>query len=150
MTFLSDFTEGFAQLLAAASIGLTYADEYTPDQTGIGLMTWPLGLPGADLDNAVALAPYPLVEDPTLGITTLGLQIRSRAAGRDPRAVWAIDDAIAGVLLGRYPLTLPTGVRINTLVKAGSPGSTGVDDSQRWTWLSNYVCSAMHPTAHRF
>lgn len=142
-SFLGDFAEGFAQLLTAAGLGLSYADTYTAGQTGIGLMKFPL-----ELDNAVALAPYPLTDSPALNSSEIGLQIKTRMAGEDPRAVWALDDAIANFLLGNYPLTLPTGVRIVTLQRTSS-GSLGQDDAKRWNWTSNYPCSVYRPSLHR-
>lgn len=144
-SFLGQLVEGFAQLLAAESIGLTYnaSGVYTADQTGIVAMAVP------DKPNRiVVLTPYPLGDDPSLSNSTVGLQVRSRSAGQDPRDVFTLDDSIADALLGRFPLTLPTGVRVNTLVRT-SATSMGMDDSQRWGWSSNYRLTVYRPGAHR-
>ncbi len=143
MSFLTDFVEGFAELLAGAGLGLTYADTYTANQTGIGLMNFPLLA-----TNSVALAPYPLTDDPLQNMSMVGLQIKSRTTGQDPRAVWALDDTIADYLLGNYPITLPTGVRVVSLYR-GSSASLGQDDAQRWNWVSNYPCNCFRPSLHR-
>lgn len=145
-SFLGDFAEGFAQLLAGGGLGLSYADTYAPTDIGIGLMAFPP--PPFATDNAVAIAPYPLTDNPTQNMSEVGLQIMSRAAGEDPRAVWAIDDAISNFLLGRYPLTLPTGLRVVTLQRTSS-GSLGQDDNKRWIWTSNYPCNVFRPSLHR-
>lgn len=147
--FLRLFTEGWAQYLADASIGLTWhpTDQYDPATVGIWLAAFPAD-PTFDASTAVVLTPYPLADDATLANSTVGLQIKSRAPGRDPRAVWALDDKIANRLLGNFPLTLPTGVRIETLTRTSST-SLGQDDKNRWTWSSSYPCQAHRPGAFR-
>ena len=147
-SFLEDFTGGYAQLIANAGLGFVYADTYTPTDWAIGLMAFPQAIGNVDIDTAVAFAPYPLTDNPTMNMTEVGLQVKCRAAGRDPRIVWRMDDAISNVLLGNYPITLPTGVRVATLQRTSS-GSLGQDDSERWLWTSNYPCNVFRPTLHR-
>lgn len=142
-SLLGGFVEGFAQLLAAAGLGIVYADTYTVTDTGIGLMNFPLNAgPG------IALAPYPLTDHPSLNMSEVGLQVKTRALGEDPRAVWALDDKIADYLLGNYPITLPTGVRVVSLQRTSS-GSLGQDDAKRWNWVSSYPCNVYRPSVHR-
>jgi hypothetical protein len=144
--FLQLFTEGWAQALAADDdLGLTWRPTatYQPGEIGIGLMTFPTGL-----DKAVALSPYPLGDDATLSDSTIGLQVKTRSTGADPRDVWALDDAIANFLLGLYPTTLPTGIRITTMGDRIST-SLGQDEKQRWIWSSSYPCGIYRPSVHR-
>lgn len=144
--FLGDLILGFARLLDAADIGVTWTDPpgtYTAGQTGIGLMSFPLGI-----NRAVALSPYGLGDDATLAITEVGLQIKMRSTGADPRDVWALDSAISGYLLGNWPMDLPTGISIHVL-EGGSSGSLGQDANDRWQWVHNYPLNVYRPTPER-
>lgn len=144
--FLQLFVEGFAQVLDAADIGVTWraTDPYHPGEVGIGLMTFPTGL-----GKAVALTPYPLGDDPALSDSEVGLQVKTRSAGADPRDVWALDDAIANVLLGLFPVDLPTGITVTTLQRTSSASLGQDDENQRWRWVSNYPCGIYRPSLHR-
>lgn len=143
--FLQLYVEGWAQFLDAADIGVKWrsAGSYQAGEVGIGLMTFPTGL-----DKAVALTPYPLTDDPALSDSEIGIQIKVRSAGADPRDAWALDDAIANRLLGLYPFDLPSGISIVTLQRTAS-GSLGQDEKQRWTWSSSYPCGIHRPSTHR-
>lgn len=143
--FLQLFVEGWAQYIDAADIGVKWRPSapYEPSEVGIGLMSFPTGL-----TKAVALTPYPLTDDPALSDSEIGLQVKTRSAGTDPRDVWALDDAIANLLLGLYPTDLPSGIRITTLQR-GPSGSLGQDENQRWIWSSNYPCGLYRPSTHR-
>lgn len=143
--FLSDLTVGWAQMLDAADLGITWrpTGDYEPTEVGIGLLSLPLSL-----GKAIALAPYPLTDHPTLRITEVGMQIKMRAASTDPREVWDLDSTISNYLLGNYPMNLPTGVRINVL-ESGSSGSLGIDASDRPLWVHNYPLTLFRPTPHR-
>ncbi|MCW2496347.1 minor capsid protein [Jatrophihabitans sp.] len=143
--FLRLFVEGFAQALADAGIGLTWrpSEPYETGELGIGVMTFPTGL-----NKAVALTPYPLSDDPALSDSQIGLQVKTRSESAEPRDVWDLDDAIANVLLGLYPTTLPSGIEIVTLQRTSST-SLGQDESQRWIWSSNYPCGLYRPSVHR-
>lgn len=145
-TFLADLVTGFAVLLGAADIGVKWRGDDTPyaaDECGIGLMSFPLAL-----NRAVALSPYPLTDDPAAPVSEIGLQIKTRSAGEDPRDVWQLDGSISNVLLGNYPVTLTTGVRVHTLERTSS-GSLGQDTNSRWQWVSNYPLNLYRPTPHR-
>lgn len=145
-TFLTDLCEGVAQLLADAGVGVWSASGvFTAEQTGITVMAVP---PAPS--RLITLTPYPLGDAPTLADSTVGLQIRTRSAGADPRDVLALDDAIADQLLGNYPLRLSTGVQIGTLTRT-SAVSLGQDDATppRWGWSSNYRLTVYRPGPHR-
>jgi hypothetical protein len=146
MSFLTDLVTGFAALLDGASIGLTWnadGSAYAVDETGIYVGNAPL-----DVDRAVVLMPYPLTDDPSLSDSEVGMQVRSRSAAQDPRDVFDLDDAVADVLLGNYPLDLATGIRVVTLIRSSSV-SLGQDDRRRWQWASSYPLSLHRPSLHR-
>lgn len=145
MSFTNDLLAGFAQELAAASVGLTWqpAGMYPANATGIFILSVP-----ADPSRLVALAVTWLNADPAQAISRGQLNVRSRSAGADPSDVLLLDDSVQGVLLGNYPITLPTGVRVSSLAYLGG-GSLGQDDNQRWGWSSNYVLDVYRPSTHR-
>lgn len=142
--FVSDFLTGWAMDFDANGLAV-WEPSGVYDFTVCGI-----GLHGLLTDNptCIGLSAYPLTEDPTLGIASLGIQVMARVASQDVRDVRALIGPIEEHVLGRYPITLPSGVRINTLT-AGPSTSLGMDDSQRQIWASSYPCTAMRPTAHR-
>lgn len=145
MSFTTDLLTGAAELLADAGIGLTWraTGAYQTGETGIILRAMP-PVP----DRIVTLSAYDLSDDPTLSDSQKGLQVRSRSGDPDPTDVDSIDDAVADVLLGNYPLTLPTGIRITTLIRS-SGVSLGQDDTKRWSTVSNYTLGLWRPSTHR-
>lgn len=145
--FLTDLATGFAVLLAVDdALGLTWRPNgsmYTADELGVTVMAVP-----PSPDGLVTVSPYPLSDDATFADSDIGLQIRSRAAGEDPRTVLDLDDAIADALLGRWPLTLSTGIRVVTLERSSS-ASFGQDAAKRWSRSSNYLLRLHRPGTHR-
>lgn len=144
--FYGDLVTGYAQILATAGIGLTWRPSapYVAGDVPIGLMAFPTGF-----DKAVALAPYPLTAAAAQNEDRVGLQVRTRgAASGDPRDVWQIDAAIGNVLLGLYPVTLPTGIRVESMDDPHG-ASLGQDEKNRWGWSSNYPLLVYRPTLHR-
>lgn len=146
MSFTKDILTGFAVLLSSASIGLTWRPDgtaYAAGETGILLRAVP-----PEPDRIVTLSTYGLGDEATYADSTVGLQVRTRSGSPDPTDVDSMDDAIADVLLGNYPLTLSTGVRIVTLIRS-STVSLGQDDSKRWGQSSNYTLGLYRPGPHR-
>lgn len=146
-TFTRDLAVGFARLIADAGIGLTWDEslQYDPGDTGVFIASMP-----ATPNRVVVVTPYPLTNDPTFSDSELGVQFRSRSAGADVRDSWALDDAINNVLLGLFPVTLPTGIRVQSLVWS-SGASLGQEDggARRWTQVSNYTANVHRPSLHR-
>jgi hypothetical protein len=138
--FLTAYTEGFAVLLANAGIGLTWhaAGEYAPTEVGIFIAAVP-----TSPDKLVTLTPTPMDAHPTLTDSRVDLQIRYRA-GQDVRQAWAMRNATRSVLAGRFPVRLPTGVYVSSLVLSYG-ASLGQDDSRRWSWADNYRTRATEP-----
>lgn len=145
----TDLVEGFAQLLAAevdSAQHLTWqaSGAYASTATGIYVFAVP-----ATPDRILTLSIYGLGDDAAYGDSDCGLQVRSRSVGADPRDAIALDDAVADVLLGRFPLDLPTGVHVQTLTRLNGPMSLGQDDNLRWSFVSNYTLGLHRPGAHR-
>jgi len=145
-SFTTQLIEGIAQLLAAdPDGGLSWQSSgvYADGETGIYVLAVP-----QSPDRIVSLSPAPMKASPTLSDSMFNLQTMSRSTGQDPRDVFALDDAVQNVLLGNYPLTLATGVRIGSLQYIGG-ASGGQDDNNRWLWASRYQLSVHRPGPHR-
>lgn len=145
MSYRTDVGEGFARLLADEIAGVAWQTSgvYLGDITGIYIAVVP-PLP----NRIITLTVYGLGDDATLSDSTAGLQVRTRSAAQDPRDVYDLDDAIADCLLGRFPLDLPNGVHVQTLVRS-SDTPLGQDDNQRWEHVSNYGLGLHRPGTHR-
>jgi len=137
--------EGFARLVDSLAIGLTWRADFAYAAGEIGL--WPMKLP-LDVAPAVAIAPYPLTAAPSIAQSEIGLQFRIRTAGADVSQAWGIDDALQNALLGRYPMTLPTGIRVEAM-RWSPGGSLGQDAAQRWEWTTNFVPRLYRPSINR-
>lgn len=147
---LTLFVEGWAQYLADASLGLTWepTDPYTPDEIGLWLMSFPTD-PAFDGSKVVALTPTVLLNDSTYADSTFALQVKSRCPGQDPRGVWGVDSKIRNAILGNWPLELPNGVHISTVLDGVTSTSLGRDEQQRPIWASSYPFRVYRPGAHR-
>lgn len=141
--FLTPYAEGYAQLLAAAGIGLSWQTYGSgdPDDAPIFLAVVP-----TSPDTIVTLTPIPVGAHPTLSDSAMDLQIRFRA-GTDIRTLWSVRDAVRYQLASRFPLRLPTGVHVSSMT-FGYGASLGQDDSQRWLWSDLWHTSASDPRDH--
>ena len=142
--FESDLLTGVAQLLAAANLG-TWRDSgiYTAAETGIVFDVIPVSP-----DNIVTLTDYAVSDDPTLSDSVIGVQVRTRLGGQDPRPVKDLDGAIFNVLHGLESVTLTGGVHIVSMVRR-SGASLGQDANNRWMRSSNYYATVWRPSGNR-
>ena len=142
--FESDLLTGVAQLLAAANLG-TWRDSgiYTAAETGIVFDVIPVSP-----DNIVTLTDYAVSDDPTLSDSVIGVQVRTRLGGQDPRPVKDLDGAIFNVLHGLESVTLTGGVHVVSMVRR-SGASLGQDANNRWMRSSNYYATVWRPSANR-
>lgn len=147
LTFTRDLLTGFAELLAADT-GSPFAWSDTADYTAGQLGLWLGDLP-ADTDRGVALMTYPLAAAPVQSTATTGVQFLSRGArGAGVFDAMGLDDAMQNALGGRFPILLPTGVYVASLVwTSGAP--LGVDELSRWSVSSNFTATVRRPGAHR-
>lgn len=107
------------------------------------ILSWPSGP-----DRIATLSPYLVADDPEQAMSTIGVQIRTRWAGSNPRAVLNFSAAIFDVLHGLGPAELPGGVRMSQCLRRSS-ASMGQDGSQRWSWVDNYYVDVERPSDNR-
>jgi len=104
----------------------------------------------AEPDVCVALSTYYVGGDsPTLSYSWIQVQVRTRGA-RDGLSNLAddLDDAVAQVWLGNWPMTLPNGVRVNSLLRtSGTP--IGRDAAGRFERTTNWQFRIYDPGPHR-
>jgi hypothetical protein len=142
--FETDLLTGVAQLLASANLG-TWRDTgiYTAAETGITFDVVP-----QSPDQVITLTDYVVSDDPTLSDSVIGVQVRTRLGGQDPRPVKDLDGAIFNVLHGLESVTLTGGIHVVSLVRR-SGASLGQDANNRWMRSSNYYATVWRPSANR-
>jgi hypothetical protein len=143
--FETDLLTGVAQLLAGANLG-TWRDSgvYTATETGIVFATVP-----QSPDNIITLTAYGVSDDPTLSDSVMGVQVRTRRAGQDPRPVMDLDGAIFDRLHGMPATTLTGGVRVVSCFRRVGPAVMGQDANNRWGLASTYYVTVWRPSANR-
>lgn len=143
--FSTDLLTGLAEYFAAAGIGATWnpGGVYDVLATGIKLGTLP-----QTPDRIICLSDYGVSDSPSLSDSVLGVQVRCRWGGADPRPVKDLNDAVFNILHGKTAFTLSTGV---TCVQAlrQSTASLGQDESRRWSTTANYYLTVHRPSAYR-
>lgn len=112
-----------------------------------GVATYLLRVPTGP-DRLATFSPYQVADDPDQAMSTIGVQVRTRWAGSDARAVLNYSGAIFDELHGLGPVTLPNGVRISQCLRRSSV-SMGQDTSQRWSWADNYYVDVDRPSSNR-
>jgi len=144
MGFETDLLTGIAQLLAAASLG-TWRDTgvYTALETGIVFDTVP-----QSPDRVITLTDYVVSDDPTLSDSVIGVQVRTRWGGQDPRPVKDLDGSIFDALHGLEGVTLTGGVHIVSMFRRSGVGM-GTDINNRWMRSSNYYATVHRPSQNR-
>lgn len=151
MEFDELFLTGFAMRLAAAGIGLRWDPSgiYTPGQVGIVVDAVP-----ESPDDVVTLSAYAVSDEYSLADTVMGLQVRVRRAGQNPRPCRATGSKIFTNLQGLAqtalpaPVGEPAGVFVNACERRShTPG--GQDKSQRWSQIQNFYVTVHRPTTYR-
>ena len=143
--FQTDLLTGLAVYLAAGGLQATWSPtgEYTALQTGIVIRNVP---PAPD--RIITLTAYPVSDSPALSDSVLGLQVRCRWGGQDPRPVDDLSDAIFNLLHGKTTLTLSTGVTVVQCLRQ-SAKTLGQDDNLRWSNAHNYYLTVHRPSTNR-
>jgi hypothetical protein len=140
--FTSRLITGLAEHLAAAGIGTWRASGiYQANETAIVIRAIP-----PSPDRLITLAAYVVGGGHGNASTTQGVQVRLRA-GKDPRDVDDLADAIFDLLDSAGPLTLG-GVGVSQAYRQ-SYSSLGQDGNGRWERSENYYLDAERPTVHR-
>jgi len=135
---------GIAQLLATAGLG-TWRDTgvYAAAETGIVFDTVP-----ASPDRVITLTDYVISDDPTLSDSVIGVQVRTRWGGQDPRPVKDLDGSIFDALHGLEGVDLVGGVHVVSMFRR-SGTSMGQDANSRWGRSSNYYATVHRPSTNR-
>jgi hypothetical protein len=81
----------------------------------------------------------------------IGLQVRTRWSGQDPRLVKDLSDAIYMFIQGKTWWTVGTGAAAVTIVQClrQSGSSLGQDSNNRWEWSDNYYLTVWRPSTNR-
>ena len=132
-SYENDITTAVAELLAARGVG-----EWRPNgvyNAGALPAIFVQVVPDIPRD-VITLSPYPVQAGMEPNDSVLGLQVRTRTEGRDPRRTNDLDGAVYDVLHGARGLSL-SGYRI-TKILFQSGASMGQDGSERWGRSANY------------
>lgn len=144
---MDDFTEllltGLARDLAIAGIGAwTSTGVYGNNTTGIVLGRFP-----DKPDNIIALTAYG-VADVIEGEDTIGVQVRTRRAGQDPRPGMGTADQVFDRWHGRHDALLPGDVSVTQITRRSwVPG--GIDAAGRSSTIQNFYVQLVRPSTHR-
>jgi len=146
--FSVNLLTGLAALLQTAGLGTwNTSGVYTTTQTGIVLGTIPQGP-----DRIITLTAYGVSDDPSLSTSVVGVQVRCRWGGADPRLVEDLSDSIYMFLHGKTDFTVGTGaaaVRVVQCLRQSGPVSLGQDQNLRWSTSSNFYLTAHRPSTNR-
>lgn len=134
MYYENDIITGVAELLAAEGVAQWDADGlYTEggDVAAIYVQAVP------DIARPIiTLTPYPVAGGSSPNDSILGLQVRSRAEGIDPRPVNDLDGRVYAALHGRVGLSVG-GHRVTSILFQ-SGAILGQDALDRWGRSANY------------
>ncbi|MFF4177653.1 MULTISPECIES: minor capsid protein [unclassified Streptomyces] len=143
MSYTTDLVEGLAELLNAQGLG-TYGPPDEPYPTkGTAVV---IGFMPAAPDAVICLTPYP-VEDTGGTDAITAVQVRMRA-GRDPREVYALADAVCDLLHGRENTCL-RGVPV-ALMWRQSEAQIGLDANGRMEMSANYYARTTRATPNAY
>lgn len=144
MAFETDLLTGIAQMIAGAGLGVfKTSGAYAAGDTAIVLDTVP-----ASPDRVITLTDYVVSDDPSLSNSVIGVQVRTRWGGADPRPVKDLDGAIFALLHGMPARTLAGGVRVVSCLR-NSGVSMGQDSNNRWGRSSSYYTLVHRPSTNR-
>ncbi|MBT2509895.1 hypothetical protein J7I98_29340 [Streptomyces sp. ISL-98] len=142
MGYTSDLLGGLATLVEGTGLAMYRPDGiYAATETGITFTVMP-----DEPDRVLCLTAYP-VEDTDLTDATTGIQIRMRA-GRDPRDLDAIADALFDLLHNRRGLVLG-GVHV-ALIWRQSQALMGQDQHGRMELAANFYARTTRPSPHLY
>lgn len=150
MGFTTDLMTGLALNLQAADIGTWRANgAYQAAETGIVLRVLP-----DQPDRVICLATYGVNDAPVEGMDTIGLQVRTRWEGVDPRDGDNLADDIFEHWHSAHDVTLPGGVFVKQIlrrsaVSGGIAGTGSLDGARRWVTVQNFYLQLPRITANR-
>lgn len=143
MSWTRTLAHGLAEHLAAEGIGVYRpAGNYLENEVGIVIGTVP-----AAPARVLVLSPYPLVDDADQADSVLGLQVRARSGGPDPRESLDRLDDVFDLLHGATHLDLG-GALVHLAMRTSSVPMSR-DQSGRYEHADTYQLTAHRPTRHR-
>lgn len=145
--FATDLVTNLAAYLQTNTLGTwNTSGAYTALQTGIVLGTVPQAP-----DRIITLSTYGVEDSAALSDSVIGVQIRCRWSGADPRSVDDLADSIFALLHGKTAFTLGTGGTAVKVVQClrSSAGTLGQDANGRWSNVSNYYLTVHRPSTNR-
>lgn len=143
MSWTTRLAHGLAELFADAEVAAYRpTGVYRDDEVGIVVGTVPAAPP-----SVLVLTPYPLTDDVDQADSVLGLQVRARSAGPDPRPVLDLLDAVFDELHGAAHLDL--GGTLVHLARRTASVPLSRDQSGRYEHADTYQLQAHRPTRHR-
>lgn len=143
MSWTATLAHGLAGQLASAGIATYHpAGTYTTDETGLVVGIMPAAPP-----RVVVLSVYALADDIDQADSRVGLQVRVRGAGPDPRDALDLIDAVFDELHGATHLDL-AGVLVHLIERTAS-APMGRDQNGRYEHADTYHLLAHRPTPHR-
>lgn len=144
MGFTTDLLEGLAGVLMEAGVGdWAPGGVYAAGDTGIYL-----GASPPEPERAIVLASYGVDDNVANSHVTVGVQVRTRA-GKDPRQVQDLDDAVFAALHGLTYQTFGAAHLIQMWRRSNASLGQARDGTDRWERTSNYYADAVHATPHR-
>lgn len=143
MSWTRTLAHGLAEHLAAAGIAVYHqTGVYRDDEVGIVIGTVP-----AAPARVLALSLYPLADDVDQADSVLGLQVRARSGGSDPREVLDRLDDVFDELHGATHLNL--GGALVHLATRTSSVPLSRDQSGRYEHADTYHLATHRPSKHR-
>lgn len=143
--FQTNLLVGIAVHMQTNSLGTwSTSGKYTLAQTGIVL-----GVIPQFPDSIITLSAYGVEDDPALSDSVLGVQVRCRWTGQDPRLVDDLADSIFMLYHGKMGLVLTTGITIVQCRRQSGIVSLGQDANGRWSNVQNFYCSVHRPSTNR-
>ncbi|MFF2014003.1 minor capsid protein [Streptomyces sp. NPDC058195] len=143
MSYTTELVEGLAELLAELGLGRYGPPDEPYPATGTAIV---LGVMPAAPDRVICLTPY-VIEDTGGTDAITAVQVRMRA-GRDPRDVYAVADAVYAALHGRERVTLRS-VPV-ALMWRQSETSLGLDANGRMEISANYYARTTRATPNAY
>ncbi|SDL17875.1 hypothetical protein SAMN04488074_109206 [Lentzea albidocapillata subsp. violacea] len=143
MSWTRTLAHGLAEHLAAEGIGIyRRAGSYLESEVGIVIGTVP-----AAPARVLVLSLYPLVDDVDQADSVLGLQVRTRCGGPDPREALDRLDDVFDLLHGATHLDLG-GALVHLAMRTSSVPMSR-DQSGRYEHADTYQLTAHRPSRHR-
>jgi hypothetical protein len=143
VSWTAELAHGLAEHLAAAGVAVYRpTGVYRDDETGIVIAVVPAAPP-----RVVVLSCYALADDVDQADSLIGLQVRARSAGPDPRDAYDLIDAVFEELHGATHLTL-AGTVVH-LVERIASAPMGQDTNGRHEHVDIYHLTVHRPSLRR-